>query len=48
MNEKTLSKFILHLKKYDRKGDIYFQKGYSRIYTEKEIIEHFIKKNNVY
>ena len=44
MDSKKLSKFILHLNKYDNKGDVYFQKGYSRIYTEKEVIEHFLKK----
>ncbi len=46
MNEKNLSKFIIHLKKYDKIGDVYYQKGYSRSYTEKQVIEHFIKKND--
>lgn len=44
MDSKKLSKFIIHLSKYDKQGDIYFQKGYSRSYTEKEVIEHFNKK----
>jgi len=45
MDSKILSKFILHLNKYNKIGDKYVQKGYSRFYTEKEIIEHFNKKN---
>ncbi len=43
--KKNLSKFIKHLSKYDKFGpNLYYQKGYSRSYTEKEVIEHFIKK----
>ena len=48
MNKKTLINFIKHLEKYNKKGDMYFQKGYSKSYTEEEIIEHFIKKTNIY
>lgn len=45
MKEKTLSKFIKRLQKYEKLGlNLYYQKGYSRSYTEKEVIEHFIKK----
>ena len=45
MNEKTLSEFMKHLSKYDKFGpNLYYQKGYSRSYTEKEVIQHFIKK----
>lgn len=44
MTEKKLSKFIIHLNKYYKIGDVYYQKGYSRSYTEKQMIEHFIKK----
>jgi hypothetical protein len=46
--EDILSKFIDHLQKYERLGaNLYFQRGYSRSYTQKEVIEHFIKKNEI-
>lgn len=44
MTGKKLSKFIIHLNKYNKIGDVYYQKGYSRAYTEKQMLEHFIKK----
>jgi len=44
MDSKILKKFIIHLNKYNKIGDIYYQKGYSRSYTEGEVIEHFNKK----
>jgi hypothetical protein len=45
MKVKQFSDFLKHLKNYSKLGlDMYYQKGYSRSYTEKEVIEHFIKK----
>ena len=44
MNEKTLSKFIEFLSKYEKFGDKYFLKNYGRRYTEKQLINIFIKK----
>ena len=44
MNEKQLIAFITHLNRYNKYGDIYYQKGYNRGYTEKEMINNFIKK----
>ena len=42
---KIFSDFLKHLNKYNKLGiDMYYQKGYSRSYTEKEVIEHFIQK----
>lgn len=44
MDEKKLSDFIIHLNRYCKMGKVYYQKGYSRHYSEKEIINHFMKK----
>lgn len=47
MTEKILQNFIKHLKRYEKIGEnLYYQKGYSRSYTEKQVIQHFLLKQN--
>lgn len=42
---KILNNFMAHLEKYEKLGpNLYCQKGYSRFYTKKEVINHFNKK----